>query len=194
MSFMFLKKTYQSHCQYGQKKITIYIEPAFTQRYPAVVFDFFSDDRVWTVCWVIDVSWEQFFDTANLLHLSHDEFEKALHDTSCNKQFYEALRELSPIHSQRVDEKTAKLLNELCKNGLKKPKSIPRGLDGHDYHIMIDGFPAEYWCWCSLPDEWKKLEPIISQCVDYAQLDPDRYGTSREREEHRNDEFAINIR
>ena len=173
---MFLRNTYQSPCQYGIKKISLYIETSFPNRYPEVVFDFFLNDHKWTVCWTVDIFWKDLFMVINSFRLTWEEANGVFNNPNSNQEFYKALRKISPIHSHPVDEKIVELLNELCKNGLPEPEEIPRGLDGHDYHIRIDGFSSEYWCWCSLPEEWKNIKPIINQCVAYAQLNPARYG------------------
>ena len=143
-----------------------------------MVFEFFEKNHRWTVCWSIDVSFEQFIRTSELFHLNNDEFGIVLRDASCNKRFYDALREISPIRSHSVDEKTAELLNELCRNGLPEPNWFPDGLDGHDYRIVFDDSSEEYSCWCNLPEEWGILQSIINTCVSYAQLDPGTYGAT----------------
>ena len=172
-----LKKVYQSPNQYGQKKLTIYISQAFRQT-PNVYFEIFEKDREWTVCWIMDITWMEAIIVSREMNLTEDEWHEALDDTAGENRFIDVLRERNPIRSHCVDQKTAKQMEALCKEGLPKPKSYPQGLDGHDYSITIDGFPKTFSCWCALPKEWKKLKPIINQCIAYAQLDPDEYGTS----------------
>ncbi len=173
----FLKDTYQSPCQYGQKKISLYITQAFLFN-PDVVFEFFENNHVWTVCWSIDVTLEQFFTTVRTFQLDKAERTAIIHDPTCNQAFYEALRKISPIRSHPVDENTVELLNELCKNGLPEPKWFPDGFDGHNYRIVFDGLFEEYSCWCNLPEEWGILYEMINTCVSYANLYPDTYGAT----------------
>ena len=77
-----------------------------------------------------------------------------------------------------MDKKTADLLEEICKNGLPKPRYYPIGLDGHRYDVRIEGSAKEYSCWGVLPKKWKPLGEIIDRSVAYAQLDPSCFGVS----------------
>ncbi len=85
-------------------------------------------------------------------------------------------RSTGPVFSHEIDTETAKSLKWISDNGLSKPAEKELGLDGHSYHISIDGFPEEYSCWCVIPKEWACLKDIIAQCVEYAGLDQDHYG------------------
>ncbi len=47
------------------------------------------------------------------------------------------------------------------------------GLDGHHYDIKIYGAQVRtFECWCTIPEQWRELIPLVERLIEIAKLEP----------------------
>ncbi len=155
--------------QAGERKLTLTFAPSFRAR--SVLFEFYQNEEDWTAYWIQSVlSLKTVFDRL------HQEWPDATwEEIQSSPKTVEVLRPLHPVHSCAVDAETAKIVQEICENGLPEPDFKPTGLDGVRYDLKAEG-GGHFVCKNRLPKEWAILEGLIAFCVASAGLKQELYG------------------
>ena len=80
-----------------------------------------------------------------------------------------------PIQSVDLDADDMALVDAVV-NANWQDMKYRCGLDGYSYTIKIYGAQIrEFKCWCTIPEQWRELIPLVDRLIEIAKLEPRDY-------------------